>query len=148
MKRRADMLTGPMAEMLKGATGMTDEQVAQLHPGLEKLFNQVPKIIQMQIIAEVVKSERCFAQVKVGDKLVFDPYLNYQKSVGIVCPKALLPVLLQINALWEMSAEWAESGKETPAEIVWRNVRCLDPGLENGGVGGVIYNIRTEPMGS
>jgi len=142
------MLTGPMAEMLKGATGMTDEQVAQLHPGLEKLFNQVPKIIQMQIIAEVVKSERCFAQVKVGDKLVFDPYLNYQKSVGIVCPKALLPVLLQINALWEMSAEWAESGKETPAEIVWRNVRCLDPGLENGGVGGVIYNIRTEPMGS
>jgi hypothetical protein len=142
------MLTGPMAEMVKGLTGMTDDQVAQLHPGLEKLFNQVPKMLQVQIIAEVVKSERCFAQAEVGDKLVFDPYLNLQRSNGVVCPKALLPVMLQINALWEMSMEWAESGKESPPEIVWRNVRCLDPGLENGGVGGVIYNIRIEPMGT
>ena len=142
------MLTGPTAEMVKGLTGMTDDQVAQFHPGLEKLFNQVPKMLQVQIVAEVVKSERCFAQAKVGDKLVFDPYLNLQRSTGVVCPKALLPVMLQINALWEMSMEWAESGKESPPEIVWRNVRCLDPGLENGGVGGVIYNIRIEPMGT
>ncbi len=27
---------------------------------------------------------------------------------------------------------------------VWRNVRCLDPGLEDGGVGGVAYRIRSE----
>jgi hypothetical protein len=141
------MLTGPIAEMVKVTTGMTDEQVAQLHPGLEKLFNQVPKTLGFRTVAEVVKSERCFAQVKVGDRLVFDPFLNSQKSTGIMCPKALLPVLMQINAIWEMSAEWGESGKESLAEIVWRNVRCLDPGLENGGVGGVIYNIRFEPMG-
>jgi len=62
-------------------------------------------------IAEVV-TEHCFAQVKVGDKLVFDPFLNTAKSTGVLCPKALLPVLLEINAIWEMSAEWAESGKK------------------------------------
>jgi hypothetical protein len=33
-------------------------------------------MMQVQTVAEVVKSERCFAQVKVGDKLVFDPFLN------------------------------------------------------------------------
>jgi hypothetical protein len=57
------------------------------------------------------------------------------------------PVLLEINTIWEMSAEWAESGEEKIAEIVWRNVRCLDTGFENEGVGGGIYNpFRKESM--
>ena len=68
--------------------------------------------IDWMTVAEVVKSEHCFAQVKVGDKLVFDPFLNPQKSSGVMCPKALLPVLTQIGAIWEMAAEWAEAGKE------------------------------------
>ena len=140
------MLTGPIAEMVKGATGLNDEDLAKFHPGLEKLFNQIPKTSQQQIVAEVVKSDHCFAQVKVGDKLVFDPFLNVQKSNGTMCPKALLPVLLQINAIWEMGSEWADSGKESPPEIIYRNVRCLDPGLEDGGVGGVIYRISFENM--
>ncbi|MCJ7716826.1 MAG: hypothetical protein MUO54_09945, partial [Anaerolineales bacterium] len=89
---------------------------------------------------------RCFAQVKVGDKLVFDPFLNPEKSTGVMCPKALLPIMSQIGALWEMAAEWAESGKEEPPEIVWRYIRCLDPGLEDGGLGGVVYNLRFEPV--
>jgi hypothetical protein len=97
-----------------------------------------------RMVAEVVKSEACFAQVKVGDRLVFDPLLNPQKSTGMMCPKALLPVLLEINALWEMSAEWADSERGRLPEIVWRNVRCLDPGPEDGGAGGVVYRIHME----
>ena len=140
------MLTKESAELLKGATGATDEQLARLHSGEGKLFNNVMKMMQIQTVAEVVKSERCFAQVKVGDKLVFDPFLNPEKSTGIMCPKALLPVMSQIGALWEMAAEWAESGKEELPEIVWRYIRCLDPGLEDGGLGGVVYNLRFEPV--
>lgn len=140
------MLTGEIAEMVKGATGLSDEQVAKLSPGEEKLFRNVPKIMQYQTVAEVVKSEHCFAQVAVGDKLVFDPFLNPEKSTGVMCPKALLPVLAQIGAIWEMATEWAESGKEELPEIVFRNVRCLDPGLEDGGVGSVVYRIRMEKM--
>ena len=140
------MLTGQAAEMLKAATGISDEQVAQLHPGSEKLFKNVPKMLQVQTVAEVVKSERCFAQVKEGDKLVFDPFLNPEKSTGVICPKALFPVMLQVNALWEMAAEWAESGKEELPEIVFRHARCLDPGLEDGGLGGVIYRMSLEKM--
>lgn len=102
--------------------------------------------MQYKIIAEVVKAERCFAQVKVGDKLVFDPFLNPEKSVGVMCPKGVLPVLMQIDSLWEMLAEWAESGKDGLPEIVYRNIRCMDPGLEDGGVGGVVYRIRMEKM--
>ena len=142
------MLTGEIAEMTKGATGLSDEDLAKLHPGMEKLFSVVPKTMQYQILAEVVKSEHCFAQVKEGDKLVFDPMLNPEKSSGAMCPKALLPIMVQVSALWEMSAEWGTSGKDELPEIVFRNVRCLDPGLEDGGVGGVVYRIHMEKMGA
>ena len=63
-----------------------------------------------------------------------------------MCSRALLPVTVQVNALLEMNAEWASSGKEEMPEIVFRNVRCLDPGFEHGGVGGVVYRIRLEKM--
>ncbi len=140
------MLTGPAAEMMKAALNYTDEELAKLHPGFQKMFRNVPKIMQFQTVAEVIKSDHCFAQVKVGDKLVFDPFLNPQKSTGVMCPRALLPVTVQVNSLWEMVSEWADSGREEPPEIVFRTVRCLDPGPEVGGVGGVIYRIRTEKM--
>jgi hypothetical protein len=57
------MLTGELAEMVKGATGLNEEQLANLSPGEEKLFRNVPKMLQYGTIAEVVKSEHCFAQV-------------------------------------------------------------------------------------
>jgi hypothetical protein len=59
----------------------------------------------------------------VGDRLVFDLNLNPEKSCGVMCPKALLPVLVQISSIWEMEAEWAD-----------------------GGVGGVVYRIRLEKI--
>ena len=140
------MLTGEAADLFKFSTGLDDEAMAKLHPGLEKLYRNIPRTIAYQLVAEVVKSQACFAGIEVGNRLVFDPFLNPQKSTGTMCPKALLPVLLEVNALWEANMEWAESGKEEPLEIVWRNVRCLDPGLENGGVGGVVYTIRSEKI--
>lgn len=138
------MLRKDMADIFKAATGLDDKAMSRLHPGLQKLVNNIPKMMGYQLVAEVVKSGACFAQIKVGDKLVFDPFLNPQKSTGTMCPKALLLVLLEINALWEMTAEWANSGKKRLPEIVWRNVRCLDPGPTEGGVGGVVYRIRAE----
>ena len=138
------MLTGAAADLFRASTGLDDKAMAKLHPGLEKLYRNIPKTLAHHLVAEVVKSQACFAGVQVDDKLVFDPFLNPQKSAGTMCPKALLPVLLEINALWETIMEWAESGKEELPEIVWRNVRCLDPGLEDGGVGGVVYTIYTE----
>jgi hypothetical protein len=107
--------------------------------------DDIEKLLKFETVAEVIKAERCFAQVKVGDKLVFDPFLNTEKSTGIMCPKALLPVMSQIGAIWEMVTEWATSGKKEPPEIVWRHIRCLDPGLDDGGLGGVVYKVSIQP---
>ena len=140
------MLTGEAAEMAKGSTGLNDEELAKLHPGFEKLFKNAPNILQYQTVAEVVQSEHCFAQVQVGDNLVFDPFLNPEKSKGIMCARALLPIMVQMNSIMEMMSEWAESGKDELPEMLFRTVRCLDPGFEVGGIGGVVYKIRMEKM--
>ena len=124
------MLAKESAELLKGATGITDEELTKLDSGEEKLFNNVMKMMQIQTIAEVVKSERCFAQVKVGDKLVFDPFLNPEKSTGVMCPKALLPVISQIGALWEMAAEWADSGERNLQRLFGNIFVALIPALK------------------
>ena len=36
-----------------------------------------------------------------------------------------------------MAAQWAESGKDELPKIVWPNIRCMDSGLEDGGIGEV-----------
>ncbi len=140
------MLAGPEAELFKIGTGLSDETVANLSPSVEKLFKAIPNLSKYQIVAEVIKSEHCFAQIKVGDRLVFDPFLNPQKSTSVMCPEALLPITIRVLGLWEMYAEWAESEKAKLPVIIFQNVRCLDPGLEDGGVGCVIYRIKTEPQ--
>jgi hypothetical protein len=47
------MLTGPVAELVKGATGLDDQGIAKLHPGAEKLFRNIPKTLKYQTVAEV-----------------------------------------------------------------------------------------------
>jgi len=48
----------------------------------------------------------------VGDKLVFDPWLNPENSTGTMCPEALLLIMIQIKAIWEMAPEWVDLGKK------------------------------------
>ena len=79
------MLTEAAAELFKFSTGLDDKAMAKLHLGLEKLHNNTAKTITYQIVAEVVKSEACFAAIEVGNRLVFDPFLNPQKSTGDMC---------------------------------------------------------------
>lgn len=99
------MLTGGEADLFRLTTGLNDEAMTKLHPGRQKLCRNIPKTVGYQTVAEVVKSEACLAGIKVADRLVFDPFLNRQKSTGNMCPKALFPVLLEINGLWQTIME-------------------------------------------
>ena len=94
----------------------------------------------------VHKGSEVLRYLKVGDTLVFDPFLNPEKSTMAMCPEALLPILVRICGVWEMMAEWAESGEEELPQITFSRIRCLDPGLEDGGVGGVIFELRGEKI--
>ena len=77
------MLTNEGAELLQGAVGLSKSEIKSIPSGMAKLFNNMKRSRQTQIVAKVVKAESCYAQVKTGDQLVFDPFLNPEKSTGL-----------------------------------------------------------------
>ncbi len=51
--------------------GMTEEDMAKLSPGQQKMLEARKIYSQYQMIAEVIESKYCFAGLKPGDKFVF-----------------------------------------------------------------------------
>lgn len=50
--------------------GYTDDQVKQLKENQIRLINNISKLTNYRLIAEVVESENCGWNAKVGDKIV------------------------------------------------------------------------------
>lgn len=85
------MLTGGAADLFRLTTGLDEKAMAKLHPGLEKPCRNIAKTAGYQLGNEVAKSQACFDGIEVGNRLVFDPFLNPQKSIGNMCPKPCSP---------------------------------------------------------
>jgi len=50
--------------------GYTDEQIKQLKENQIRLINNISKLTNYRLVAEVVESENCGWKAKVGDKIV------------------------------------------------------------------------------
>lgn len=129
--------------LMKQAVGITDEDLAKVGPQTEKVASNIQRAMQYKLVAEVTSSKYCFAGIKVGDKLVFTPFLNKEETTCPLCPRALVPVLLS----WQTVAERLIEGVD-PSDVAFgRVVACLDPGLEHGGLGHVIFRVYAEKVG-
>lgn len=137
--------------LLKQALGMPDEDLAKVPRHIEKLFSIVPRMMQYKLVAEVTYSKYCFAGIKVGDKIVFSPWLNPQETTCPLCPMALTPVLVSVQQFWERTAELFSRGIDGLDDIndtAFAGITgCSDPGLEYGGLGHVNFKIYTEKVG-
>ena len=129
--------------LLKQAIGITDEDLAKVQRNTEKVFSNVAQAMQHKVVAEVASSKYCFAGIKVGDKIVFSPFLNPQETTCTLCPRALLPVLVALSSFWERSIE----GVDLNDSAFGRVANCLDPGLEYGGLGHVTFKLYAEKVG-
>ena len=72
------MLAKEAAEMFKGGTGLSDKDMAKLHPGLEKLVNNALKTMAYRVVAEVVNGG--------------DPAIGEFEQTGIVIVAVVLRV--------------------------------------------------------
>jgi len=137
--------------LLKQFVGVTDEDLAKVGRNIEKIFSNVPRALQYKTVAEVTSSKYCFAGIKVGDKIVFNPFLNPQETTCPLCPRALLPVLVAHQQIWERSMELLDRGIEGIDDLndgaFCRIAGCLDPGLEYGGLGHVTFKLYGEKVG-
>ena len=129
-------------EMLKGLFGMTDEELDKIGPDRAKLLAGAPELFNYKITAEVIASTRCAAQIKVGDKLVFNAnVLNKEESTASPCIGALAPLMEPIHMMFDRLSDGLD-----PNGLWTRTVSCFDPGLERGGVGNVLFKLTAEKM--
>jgi uncharacterized repeat protein (TIGR04076 family) len=93
------------------------------------------------IVVEVVESHGCNSQHKVGDKFYFDEVGNLitercPKKVCIYALGAMEPLIFAASELFYAGID--------PNEMRFKRTNCFDVGLQCGGWGKCVMEIRVE----
>ena len=77
----------------------------------------------------------------MGDRLVFggDATLLCKENPEKICVGLLSPVNSLVGAVFDKI-----SNGEDPTQIAFNKVHCFDPGLDHGGWGEVVVEVRVE----
>ncbi len=123
--------------------GYTDEEmkVFRSDPEKVKMVTQTPDFVKRRIIAEVIDSQGCHAQHKVGDRFVMTAggQLITEKCPKRMCMFALGPVSNVLPAIFERLIT-----KSDPNGERFNIVQCMDVGLDKGGWGKILMKVYVE----
>jgi uncharacterized repeat protein (TIGR04076 family) len=130
-------------EFFQSHLGYTDEEMSVFRedPRNEEVLSKAAALMNKTIIAEVVHSEGCNSQHKVGDKFYFDGAGNL---ITKLCPKRVcVYALSSVAKLVYASNELFYAGVD-PNEMRFKRVGCTDVGLQCGGWGRIVVELRVE----
>jgi len=123
--------------------GYTDEEMSK--------FKEDPRNIDVLassagfsnklIILEVVESHGCNSKHKVGDRFYFDAFGNLltERCPKKVCGYSLNAAMMMVFAANEMLFAGID-----PNQIRFKRAGCFDVGLECGGWGRIVLELRVE----
>jgi uncharacterized repeat protein (TIGR04076 family) len=130
-------------KFIKKRLGYTNEEMKMFreNPRNEDVLSKAPELLKKTIIVEVIDSHGCNSQHGVGDKFYFDGAGNLLTEL---CPKricvyalhAITPQLFTANELFLAGVD--------PNEMRFKQAACFDVGLECGGWGRIVMEIRVE----
>jgi len=130
-------------KMFQQHLGYTDEEMAKFRADQRNadVLAKAPELMSKTIVAEVVESHGCNSQHKVGDKFCLDGVGNL---ISKLCPKtmciyavsALKPAVFAVNELVYAGVD--------PNEMRFKRTGCFDVGVECGGWGRIVMEIRVE----
>jgi uncharacterized repeat protein (TIGR04076 family) len=130
-------------QFIKKRLGCNDEEMKSFreNPRNEDILSKAPELLNKTIIVEVVDSHGCNSQHNVGDKLHFDGAGNLLTKL---CPKrvciyALNAITSQIFAANELLYAGVD-----PNAMRFKRAACFDVGLECGGWGRIVMEIKVE----
>lgn len=130
-------------QIMQNRLGYNDEEMKKFrdNPRNEDILSKVPELINKTIIAEVVDSHGCNSQHKVGDTFHFDSAGNLLTALNPkrICVYALSAVTLQIFT----ATEFLYAGVD-PNQMRFKRAACFDVGVECGGWGRVVLEVRVE----
>jgi len=123
--------------------GYTDEEmeIFKSNPEKVKMVTETPGFVKSRIVAEVIESQGCHAQHKVGDKFVMNGNgcLINEECPKIMCMFALGPVSRVLPVIYERLIT-----KSDPDFKRSDIVQCTDIGLDKGGWGKVLMKVYLE----
>jgi uncharacterized repeat protein (TIGR04076 family) len=123
--------------------GYNDEEMKRFreNPRNEEVLSKVPALMKKTIVAEVKESHGCNSQHEVGDKFYFDGSGNLITKLN---PKRIcLYALSTVAPLVFTAIELFFAGSD-PNEMRFKRTGCFDVGVQCGGWGRVVLEIRVE----
>jgi hypothetical protein len=123
--------------------GYSDDEMKKFrqNPRNEDVISKAPALMNKTIVVEVVDSHGCNSQHKVGDKFYFDGSGNLLTKL---CPSRIcFGALGAMPQLIAMAQELFYAGVD-PNEMRFKRVNCGDVGLECGGWGRLVMEIKVE----
>ena len=123
--------------------GYTDAEMKKFrqNPTNEDVISKAPALMNKTIIAEVVESHGCNSQHNVGDSFYFDGSGNLLTKL---CPHRIcISALSAIAGLIHTSNELFYAGVD-PNEMRFKRAGCSDIGVECGGWGHIVLELRVE----
>ena len=132
-----------MWTIIQERLGYTDEEmeVFKQNPRNEDVLSKAPALMNKTIIIEVVESHGCNSEHKVGDKFYFDGAGNL---ITKLCPKRICVYALSAAAnLIFASNELFYAGVD-PNEMRFKRTGCFDVGVQCGGWGHIVMELKVE----
>jgi len=129
--------------LIKEMMGYTDAQweTWKSNPRNLRVADNLMDVMKYKVVAEVTMSSGCGAGHKVGDRIVFggDGTLLCKESPDRVCVGLLSPVNPIVGGVLDKICEG-----EDPTRMAFNKVHCIDVGVDHGGWGEVVVEVKVE----
>ena len=132
-----------MLTFIREMMGYTDAQweTWKSNPRNLKMAGNLMDVIKYKVVAEVTSSYGCGAGHKVGDRIVFggDGTLLCKENPDRVCVGLLSPVNPIVGGVLDKICNG-----EDPTQRAFNKVHCIDVGVDHGGWGEVVVEVKVE----
>ena len=132
-------------DLFKGLLGYGDSQWEKWksNPRNMKVVENIALLQEYKLVAEVTSSIGCAAQHKVGHRIVFGGGVSLlcKESPDQICFGLLLPIIPFVEVFFERLCNG-----EIPSNFVYPKVHCVDVGLDHGGSGEVVAEVKVEKI--
>jgi len=130
-------------KVLQSRMGYTDEEMELFKndPRNSRVLAKAPELMKKRIIAEVVGSHGCISGHKAGDRFHLDGAGNL---ISALCPEKMC--IYAISCLQHLVFTMGEMlcADVNPNEMKFKRTGCFDVGLECGGWGRIVMEVRME----
>jgi len=134
-------LSEEMKNNIKERLGYTDEELKVFvdNPNNIEILTKSLPLLNKTIVIEVIESHGCNSQHKIGDKIYFDGTGNLLTKLS---PKRIcIYALSSLDTIIHSAIELIYAGVE-PNEMRFKRVGCFDIGLECGGWGKIVMELK------